>query len=53
MPASSTHPPAYPPTHPPTHPPPRSIWGNLVDGYSAEAARLARRGIPLLSPRNR
>lgn len=32
---------------------PRSIWGNLVDGYSAEARRCARRGIPLLSPRNR
>lgn len=32
---------------------PRSIWGNLVDGYSAEARRLRRRRIPLLSPRNR
>jgi alkane 1-monooxygenase len=32
---------------------PRSIWGNLVDGYSTEARRLRRRRIPLLSPRNR
>lgn len=32
---------------------PRSIWGNLVDGYAAEARRLRRRGLPLTSPRNR
>lgn len=32
---------------------PRSVWGNFVDGYGAEARRLARRGIPLLSPQNR
>lgn len=32
---------------------PRSVVGNVVDGYSAEAERLRARGIPLLSPRNR
>jgi alkane 1-monooxygenase len=32
---------------------PRSVLGNLRDGYGAEAARRARRGIPALSPRNR
>ncbi|KAL4431961.1 hypothetical protein ABPG77_000228 [Micractinium sp. CCAP 211/92] len=32
---------------------PRSIWGNLVDGYAAEARRLRKRGQPLLSSQNR
>lgn len=32
---------------------PRSIWGNIVDGYGIEAKRLRRRGIPLLSLKNK
>ncbi|KAL4459083.1 hypothetical protein ABPG75_013948 [Micractinium tetrahymenae] len=32
---------------------PRSVWGNLVDGYSAEARRLRKRSAPLLSLQNR
>eukprot|EP00887_Chlorella_sp_A99_P006723 scaffold3.g6723.t1 len=32
---------------------PRSIWGNLVDGYGMEVRRLQARGAPLLSPVNR
>lgn len=29
------------------------MWGNLVDGYGAEARRLKKRGIPWLSLHNR
>ena len=32
---------------------PRSVWGNLVDGYGGEARRLRARGLPLWSPQNR
>ncbi|PSC73069.1 alkane 1-monooxygenase [Micractinium conductrix] len=31
----------------------RSVWGNFVDGYGAEARRLQKRGIPLTSRQNR
>lgn len=49
LPACAAPAPANPATHSRLH----SIWGNLVDGYSAEATRLVRRGIPLLSLHNR
>ena len=32
---------------------PRSLGGNLVDGYRAEARRLRTKGLPLLSRHNR
>lgn len=32
---------------------PRTVWGNVVDGYRAEAQRLTARGLPLLSLHNR
>jgi len=32
---------------------PRSIWGNLVDGYGAEAHRRSVKHIPFFHPRNR
>ena len=32
---------------------PRNIWGNICDGRQTETRRLAAKGIPLRSPRNR
>lgn len=32
---------------------PRNIWGNVCDGRRTETRRLAAKGIPLWSPRNR
>lgn len=32
---------------------PRTVWGNVVDGYRAEAQRLKARRLPLLSLHNR
>lgn len=32
---------------------PRSVWGNLVDGYGSEAVRRRKRNIPVMSVQNR